>query len=375
LRRRRHIFIRNLDDEGYLDTFFVSAIAAFLLVRLYLYATGFPKVGGNGLHIAHMLWGGLFMVLALTMMFNFLDRHSFTVAAVVGGAGFGLFIDELGKFITSNNDYFFQPATSIIYIVFVLMYLVFRVLQHESNVTDREYLINAIELFKDAVIHDFDRRHVVRARYYLSRIHRDVPMAHELRELLMSCPPPPPARMTWTQRLSDRLYRTYQDVSEERWFRRAVVASFLLQAVVTLGSATAATISVSGFTLARRAEFGAVMRDFDRSAPFWFGAIACLLIVVGIALMLRSRLRAYRLLQIAMLINILLTEVFLFYDIQFTALYGLAFNIIGLIIVNGLIAQERVRTRDRALEMQRSRENELASENSLPVPTTPSEQR
>jgi hypothetical protein len=255
------------------------------------------------------------------------------------------------------------------------MYLVFRVLQHESNVTDREYLINAIELFKDAVIHDFDRRHVVRARYYLSRIHRDVPMAHELRELLMSCPPPPPARMTWTQRLSDRLYRTYQDVSEERWFRRAVVASFLLQAVVTLGSATAATISVSGFTLARRAEFGAVMRDFDRSAPFWFGAIACLLIVVGIALMLRSRLRAYRLLQIAMLINILLTEVFLFYDIQFTALYGLAFNIIGLIIVNGLIAQERVRTRDRALEMQRSRENELTSENSLPVPTTPSEQR
>jgi len=33
------------------------------------------------------------------------------------------FIDELGKFITSDNNYFFQPTISLIYIVFIIIFL------------------------------------------------------------------------------------------------------------------------------------------------------------------------------------------------------------------------------------------------------------
>ena len=43
------------------------------------------------------------MVLAIGLLVTFLGRSPRFPSAVVGGVGFGFFIDELGKFITSDN--------------------------------------------------------------------------------------------------------------------------------------------------------------------------------------------------------------------------------------------------------------------------------
>nr|MCU0478735.1 hypothetical protein [Chloroflexota bacterium] len=42
----------------------VSFTIAVVGTRWFLQATGYPQVGGGELHIAHMLWGGLLLVVA-----------------------------------------------------------------------------------------------------------------------------------------------------------------------------------------------------------------------------------------------------------------------------------------------------------------------
>src|SRR5438034_6470211 len=102
-----------------LDTVLVCAVLTILIVRTQLYLTNYPQLGGHGLHIAHLLYGGIIMVIAIGMLLTYLGRSVRHSAAVLGGIGFGFFIDELGKFITSDNNYLYKPAAAIVYMIFI----------------------------------------------------------------------------------------------------------------------------------------------------------------------------------------------------------------------------------------------------------------
>jgi len=91
------------------------------LERGYLQLTGFPQIGGETLHVAHVLWGGLFMAVAMVLVLSYAGPVIRPPAAFLGGIGFGLFIDEVGKFLTQDNDYFFQPAPMIMYVTLVVL--------------------------------------------------------------------------------------------------------------------------------------------------------------------------------------------------------------------------------------------------------------
>jgi hypothetical protein len=91
--------------------------------RWFLALTGFPKIGGGDLHIAHALWGGALLFVGSVLPLVWGGRRIHLSAAALSGAGFGLFIDEVGKFITTGNDYFYPAAAPIIYATFLLSVL------------------------------------------------------------------------------------------------------------------------------------------------------------------------------------------------------------------------------------------------------------
>jgi hypothetical protein len=93
----------------------LSFAASVVVTRVFLQLTGFPKIGGgdSGLHIAHVLWGGLLLFVGTLLPLIFVNRWVYPVTAILSGVGVGLFIDEVGKFITDNNDYFIRRRAVI----------------------------------------------------------------------------------------------------------------------------------------------------------------------------------------------------------------------------------------------------------------------
>ena len=53
----------------------MSGVTTILVIRTQLWLTNYPQLGGHGLHIAHLLWGGLFMLVAIGLLLTFLGRR------------------------------------------------------------------------------------------------------------------------------------------------------------------------------------------------------------------------------------------------------------------------------------------------------------
>ena len=152
-RRRPLLGSRRDGAERYL----FLAIAAFAVsvagTRWFLDLTGYPKVGGGGLHIAHVLWGGLLLVIASTLPLVLVGRRMLMVSAIAGGVGVGLFIDEIGKFLTETNNYFFAPAAPLIYGALLLLVAAWVVVQRgrDGQGSDRDALQAAVEAVRAGI--------------------------------------------------------------------------------------------------------------------------------------------------------------------------------------------------------------------------------
>jgi len=122
--------------------------------RIFLNLTGFPKIGNGDLHIAHVLWGGLFLFVASLLPLIFVNQWALDFSALFAGIGVGLFIDEVGKFITSTNNYFFPSAAPIIYAFFLLTVLVYEQVRQQRKRTSREEMYSILEDFAEVLDRD-----------------------------------------------------------------------------------------------------------------------------------------------------------------------------------------------------------------------------
>lgn len=331
---------RNIRSRESFELFLLAAISSLLAVRFYLFATGYPQVGGEVLHIAHMLWGGLLMLAALVVLFNYLGANAQRLAAILGGAGFGVFIDEIGKFITRDNDYFFRPAVGIIYAIFVILYLLFNFLARERKLSSREYQLNALAQLEQAVESDMDQAEQRRVLELLQQADPSSPLTKKLQDLVRSTRLADPKAPGWLARLRSRrddLYRAFWQGRESNLLVRIV---FVAEALVLLGFVMALAYG----------SLDDLLHLFDR--PTTYAAIvlvgqlcsavaAAALALYGAWLLTRSRSRAFEQFRRATLINLLLTQMFVFFREQFAAMPGFAFNLALLVVITYVIHQER----------------------------------
>ena len=261
--------------------------------------------------------------------------------AVIGGVGFGFFIDELGKFITEDNNYFYRPAAALIYLIFIGLFLLARAVQRRRPLGPRDELANAVDLLGDAATRDLDEdgaaagagpaapggpgRSARRAAARRVREHR-----RAARGAAAATRPPADARAragsgaSWPGAAS----------------RRCVSWLFVVWAALSVVGVVELVLAV-GFQIERRpsrlrlrpVRRPALRQHREPRLELRVGAPssppAC------IRLRQDRRADAYRLFERALLVAIFFTQVFAFVESQFGAVFGLA---VDLVLLAGLRA-------------------------------------
>ena len=329
------LFVRNTDAGRFLESFLVSGVAAGLGIRVYLELAGYPQLGGRGLHIAHMLWGGLLMTLALILLLAFLGRRVQHLAAIIAGLGFGTFIDELGKFITSDNNYFFQPTIALIYVIFVLLFLGFRILQ-QRQLSPEECLLNGLDLVKEVLLQADAPARRDQALLLLRASGSRLPLVSALEAALQQLAIAPSKRGVLAI-LESRLRAVYHRVVAWRWFHRAVEVVFVVHATFFIVFTLGLIVFDPQFTLTDP------HLSVADAGQLFASVLSSLLIVVGVLTLFRSRLAAYHWFRRAILVSIFLIQVFAFYTEQLAALVGLAVDLVLLAALDYMIQEEQRR--------------------------------
>ncbi len=334
----RHL-MRNLEATSLLELFFVTSVFSVLGIRFFLALTGYPSFRPGNLHIAHVLLGGVLMMIALVIALAYINKSAYYLVAALGGFGFGAFIDELGKFITGDNDYFYRPAVTLIYLVFVLLYLAIENVVKKPKLSEQEKLVNVLEIAKEVVLEDLDHRERRRALDLLKECSPSDPVTKALQELLNATEAVPIPRPDIYTAAKYRVRRIYRKMVQKSWFVNSVIAFFILQSLLALG--------LDFFLLYVKLEWREDLHTVFPTLSFFdlagllSATLAAALVIAAAIKIKSSRLQSYLLFKDAVLVQIFLVQVFLFYRAQFLAILGLAGNICVLFVLYYMIRQEK----------------------------------
>lgn len=339
----RNYLIRNIDAGDLIESFLVAAVTSLLGVRFYLSLTGYPKVGFGlpGLHIAHMLWGGLFMLIAILLILNFLNKPILRISAIIGGLGFGLFIDELGKFITHDSNYFFQPTIVFLYVIFILLFLLVRMVEKHQIYTQKEYLMNALEMLEEAVLGDMNTDEKKLTLSLLRKSDSDDPVVIGLKALMKNIEAVPIKESTFAK--IRRIPRSlYHSLIASRWFTRILVWFFVGKSIISLFSIPTLFVFLqTNINLLSQRKIAEL--SFIQSGEVVFSTLSSMFVLLGVGLIGRSRLHAYQMFKRSILVTIFFTQFFIFYREQLSAVIGLFFNIIILLGLQYAITEEQAK--------------------------------
>jgi hypothetical protein len=323
--------------ERYLLITLVSFAASVVLTRVTLELAGYPQLGGDVLHIAHVLWGGLLLFVAALLPVAIANRWVYTLGALLGGIGTGLFIDEVGKFITQNNDYFFPFAAPIIYAFFLLTVLLYLQIRRPSKHDSRTELYHALDQIMELIENDLDEaeRNDLEARLTRVIAEATIPEHTRLAEALLAVlnsdtltliTPVPNA----LERVAKRLTTVEERLLTERRLRLGLILGLAfasLGSVITLGIATIALVipdQLEPFVASLLYDSTLINNS---TSVLWFlvllalnGLTGLMMVVGGALLFIGQTRRGSEISFLGLVVSLTMVNLLLFYFNQFAAL-------------------------------------------------------
>ena len=340
--------------ETYLQITLLSFAASVSLTRLFLELAGYPQLGNQTLHIAHVLYGGVFLFAASLLPLIYANKWALTWSALLSGVGIGLFIDEVGKFITQTNDYFYPAAAPIIYAFFLLTTLLYLRLSREPSLDARGELYAVLDTLGEVLDHSLEPEEHQDMRLRLQRILDKTSnpalrsLAIELRDFIESdslhVSPEEPNPF-------DKLITFCNDI-EKKHLNQQKVKAFLVVSLIILGTPSLMRFleynNLAGDPSQREEYLAAILSEVPSASGidiFWAQTHLVLDGAVGLALALSAALiltgmdkRGLGLGSAALLVNLLALNLVLFYIEQFSTIVTAIYQYITL---QGLYYYER----------------------------------
>lgn len=329
--------VRQDKAEQYMLITLLSFGGSVILIRLFLELTGYPQIGNSELHIAHVIWGGLFLFVATLLPLIFANHWALVWSAIAGGIGFGLFIDEVGKFLTQSNDYFYPPAAPIIYTLFLITVLVYIHIKRPREVSDREELYRVLRGLTELLDHDLDttEQAAIRKRTEHILATSDNPqlvgLARAISEFITSelVEPVPERKPHWEMKVRAWVRKIEAFLTREKLRRLLViglgwVGIYSIIKLVTLGVFASAVFSGIDFTPMVEPA------DVDiANQPLWFavrlavqGLVGLLSMFAVILLLIKRDHTAVTLAILGLTISLSVVNILIFYLDQFSASIG-----------------------------------------------------
>lgn len=346
--KRHHLIVERHDAESYILVSLVAFAATIILVRLFLELTGYPQVGNSTLHIAHLLWGGLLLFVSVLTALIWDNPSSMRVAAALSGVGIGLFIDEVGKFITQNNDYFFPAAAPIIYGFFLLTVLLFLFVRRPDGHDPRRSMVLALEQLQDAIYGEMDEEEAKELTHNLDLARQSErpeinKMATLLHEYVAQGNVPFKSYQPSVVRRVSTTIETWGRRLGRRWHRILILAGLVVVAFSALATLTVliwVAVSPEATTQAFISDLAAAAQQTDAKSvagnylryilQFGIGLVA----LVAFLFILRGKeRRGLVFAMIAVILGLTAVQLVTFYLDQFTAIIPTLFQFGFLLLI------------------------------------------
>ncbi len=329
--------VRQDKAEQYMLITLLTFGGSVILIRLFLELTGYPQIGGSELHIAHVIWGGLFLFVATLLPLIFANHWALVWSAIAGGIGFGLFIDEVGKFLTQSNDYFYPPAAPIIYTLFLITVLVYMHIKRPREVSDREELYRVLRGLTELLDHDLDKTEQAAIRKRTEHILTTsdnpqlVGLAKAINEFISSelVEPAPERKPRWEMKIRAWVRKIETFLTREKLRGLLVIGLgwagvYSIIKLVTLGVFASAVFSGTDFT--------PIVKPADvdiANQPLWFavrlavqGLVGLLSMIAGFMFLIKHDRTAVTLAILGLTISLSVVNILIFYLDQFSASIG-----------------------------------------------------